>query len=169
MSLGRFVSLGASDKKFGHLNLVHDLLYEIVSDQSPDEGENMKKLVFLAVVSLLGAGAFASDAPAEKDVVVNINDVFVPPGFDSNSNIVVVASGIFPNSCYKWKEARVTHDKAKNLHEVRSTAAVSQGMCLMVLVPFQKDIDLGVLGRGDHTVRFMSGDGTYLEKSIKIE
>jgi hypothetical protein len=42
-------------------------------------------------------------------------------------------------------------------------------MCLMMLVPFTNEVNLGRLGAGEHVVHFMGGDGTYLEKKIVIE
>lgn len=110
----------------------------------------------------------AAPAGTTKDVVVAVNDVFVPGGFASSADAYVVVSGIFPNSCYKWKGATQT-DVTKFEHEVSSVASVSQGMCLMVLVPFSKDIRLGKLDSGSHTLRFVSGDGTFLEKTLVIE
>lgn len=108
------------------------------------------------------------DTPAEKEVQVGINDVYVPSGFDSSSDVYVVTSGIFPNGCYKWKRADVSHKDAYT-HEVKSVASVSQGMCIMVLVPFTKEVRLGRFEPGKHTLRFLNGDGTYLEKSVSIE
>lgn len=104
----------------------------------------------------------------EKDVQVGFSDAYIPSGFDSNSDAFIVASGIFPNSCYRWKEATVSHASDIN-HEVRASASVSQGMCLMVLVPFTKEIRLGKLSVGTHSVRLMNGDGTFIEKQINIE
>jgi hypothetical protein len=46
---------------------------------------------------------------------------------------------------------------------------VSQGMCLMVLIPFQKDIRLGKLDSGEHQLKFLNGDGTYMERTLKVE
>ena len=42
-------------------------------------------------------------------------------------------------------------------------------MCLMVLVPFTKEIRLGKLSVGTHSVKLVNGDGTYIEKQINIE
>jgi len=39
----------------------------------------------------------------------------------------------------------------------------------MVLVPFTKEIRLGKLQTGKHALRFLNGDGTYLEKSLVVE
>ena len=112
--------------------------------------------------------SYAAPTEARKDVAIAVNDVFVPGGFDSTADSYVVVSGIFPNSCYKWKGSN-RKDVSKFEHEVTSVASVSQGMCLMVLVPFSKDIRLGQLDAGKHTLRFVSGDGTYLEKTLVIE
>jgi hypothetical protein len=39
----------------------------------------------------------------------------------------------------------------------------------MVLVPFNKEVKLGKLNAGKHTLKFLNGDGTYLEKTLTIE
>jgi hypothetical protein len=48
-------------------------------------------------------------------------------------------------------------------------ATVSQGMCMMVLIPFTQEVRLGELQSGTHQLRFISGDGTYLQKTMVIE
>jgi hypothetical protein len=80
---------------------------------------------------------------------------------------VVVASGIFPNSCYKMKGVRVRH-AGPRAHEVALVASVYKGVCLMILVPFRKEVRLGKLVEGTHTVRFANGDGTFLERQFTV-
>lgn len=122
-----------------------------------------------AALILFGMNAFADQqAPVEKEVQIGINGVYVPGGFDSASDVFVVVNGIFQNGCYKWKRADVDHKDTFN-HEIKSVASVSQGMCLMVLIPFQKEVRLGKFAAGKHTLRFENGDGTYLEKSLVVE
>jgi len=131
----------------------------------------MKKAMMIAAAIVgiaFGTTAMAASQPVEKEVVVGVNDAYVPGGFDSTSDVYVVVNGLFPNGCYRWARADVTHPE-KSIHEVRSIARVSQGMCLMVLVPFTKEVRVGVVGAGDHKIRLMNGDGTYLEKSLTIE
>jgi hypothetical protein len=115
--------------------------------------------------------AFAEPAPTPqiKKVLVTVSEAFVPSGFDSNTEAFVVASGVFPNGCYAWSEAKVNNNKDNNVIEISVLADVTQGMCIMVLVPFNKEIRLGKLTSGEHTIRFINGDGTYLEKTIKVE
>ncbi len=129
----------------------------------------MKKMfIFLSTVLLSTAVFAAEPPPAEREMQVGVNSVYVPGSFDSNSEAYVVVNGVFQNGCYKWKRAEVTNTDTFN-HEVKAIAAVTQGMCIMVLVPYQNDVRLGKLAAGEHTLRFLSGDGTYLEKKLTIE
>lgn len=125
-------------------------------------------MVSSVMISQTVLAASKGEQNIEKDVQVGFSDAYIPSGFDSNSDAFIVANGIFPNGCYRWKEANVTHISETN-HEVRATASVSQGMCLMVLVPFSKEIRLGKLSVGSHFIRLMNGDGTFIEKKINIE
>jgi hypothetical protein len=134
-------------------------------------GENMKTTLaaLLTVASLSMTSSFAiADVPVTQDRTVALSDVFVPGGFDSNSDAYVVVSGIFPNGCYKWKGS-TKKDVGTFEHEITSVASVSQGMCIQVLIPFTKDVRLGRLSTGSHTLRFLSNDGTYIEKNLTIE
>jgi hypothetical protein len=125
--------------------------------------------ILLSVTSLMmSMTAYAAPAPVSKDVTVALTDVFVPGGFDSNSDSYVVVNGIFPNGCYKWKGAN-RNDVSNFEHEITPVATVSSGMCIQVLVPFTKDVRLGRLNAGSHVLRFLSNDGTFIEKNINIE
>lgn len=120
-----------------------------------------------ALILSLTQTVLAAPAPATKDVAIGFNDVYVPGGFDPGADAYVIASGLFPNGCYSWKRADVNHIDTFT-HEIQSFASVSQGMCIMVLVPFTKEIRLGKLSSGTHTLKFLSGDGTYLQKTMLI-
>lgn len=134
----------------------------------------MKKAFNTMIIALIlgsfGSVSYANQPPEmkTKDVVVSVSDVHVPGGFDTNSDVYVVESGMFPNGCYAWKEALVAHP-SPFLHEIQTIATVTQGMCIMVLVPFTKEVRLGRFERGTHTLRFLNGDGTYLERKLAIE
>lgn len=132
---------------------------------------NTRKLLAAAAVltTMVSAQVALADlqAPETTDVVVSIGDAFIPSGFDSGSDAFIVVNGYFPNSCYEWKEAQVDHENPM-LHQIRSIARVKEGICLMMLVPFSEEVQLGKLERGTHTLHFMNGDGTYLEKQMSI-
>lgn len=129
----------------------------------------MKKM-FLATAALLILWGIQSKAerPLQKEVTVGISGAYVPSGFTSYSEAYVIVNGVFQNGCYSWNRAEVNHLDVHS-HEVRSVASVSPGMCIMVLVPFQKEVKLGVMSKGSHLLRFINGDGTYLEKTLVIE
>jgi hypothetical protein len=130
---------------------------------------HLASLCTVLAVSFSMQMANADDSlPAVREVTVGVSDVYIPGGFSSETDSFVVANGIFPNGCYRWKGAEVKHVDALN-HEIQSKALVSQGMCLMVLVPFTKEIRLGRLSTGQHKLKFINGDGTYLEKSLTVE
>lgn len=132
----------------------------------------MKKMLFLLItvigLNTVGHSAIAAEEPKEKEVQVGISGAFIPGGFDSSSDAYVVVNGVFQNGCYRWSRAEVTKVDDYN-HEVKSMAIVTPGMCIMVLVPFQKDIRLGHLPSGKHSLKFLNGDGTYLEKTLNVE
>lgn len=123
-------------------------------------------IAFFGISTASMASNENQDAP--REVMIGVSDAYIPSGFDSNSDAYVVVSGMFPNGCYRWSKAEVSH-AGKTVHEVRSFANVQPGMCLMVLVPFNREVQLGQLDSGKHTVRFLNGDGTYLEKQVVIE
>jgi hypothetical protein len=135
----------------------------------------MKNLIITIAVAatLIGTSAFSSDdkpndKPTTREQVVTIADAFMPSNFDTSSDAFIVISGLFSNGCYRYKTATVSN-VGERLHEVRALATVSEGMCLMVLVPFSKEVQLGKLTAGEHSVRFINGDGTYWEKTLNID
>lgn len=133
------------------------------------EGSMKTLLNIIAALSFVGIASSAmAEQTATKEVVVAVNNVYVPAGFDSTTDSYVVVSGVFPNGCYKWKGAEVTSPSAYE-HDVTSKAVVSQGMCIQVLVPFSTDVKLGKLQTGKHTLKFMSNDGTYMQRELVVE
>jgi len=129
----------------------------------------MKFSFLMAATMILGfsSAAMAKDGDVHE-AVIGINDVYVPSGFDSSSDAFIVANGLFPHSCYKLKGADVEH-VGQALHQVTVKANVTEGLCLTVMIPFHKEVQLGKLAVGDHAIRMMNGDGTYMEKHLTIE
>ena len=138
-----------------------------------DTKKSLKSFSHLALIAVLIAAApltavSKEQPPAVKEVTISVTDAFIPGGFDSEADAYVVVNGLFPNGCYRWKSAEVTSAEPFN-HNIRSVASVSQGMCIMVLVPFTKEVRLGKLASGTHTLKFLNGDGTFLQKTLNIE
>lgn len=130
----------------------------------------MKKLVILiAAMTLITSTAVSQedDFPT-VEVVLGLSSVYVPSGFDADTEAFVVVNGLYPNTCYNFNRAEVIH-KSATQHEVTAIANVKQGICIRVFVPFTQEVELGRLAQGDHTVRFVFGDGTHMEKTLTVE
>ena len=134
---------------------------------------NMKSILQAAIITVftftfVQAANAKSNAQTTKEVNISISDAYVPGGFDSDADSYVVVNGLYPNGCYRWLRSEIVDQDAFN-HEIRAIASVSQGLCVMVLVPFNHDVRLGKLATGNHTLKFVNGDGTYLQKTLTIE
>ncbi|MCB0411816.1 MAG: hypothetical protein KDD22_04780 [Bdellovibrionales bacterium] len=133
----------------------------------------MTRFLLSASVALLAlcntAGAADQGRPTQKEVVVAVSDVYIPGGFDSETDVYVIVSGMFPNSCYNWAGADIDMKQQESLVQVTSKATVSQGMCLTVLVPYTKEVRIGKLNSGKYTLRFPSPDGTYFDRELVVE
>ena len=129
----------------------------------------MKKLSFAlaAAVLVFSGNVFAKDGDVHEKTIP-VNDVYIPSGFDSGSDAFVVVHGMFPHSCYKLKGVEVDHI-GPALHEVTTRANVTEGLCLTVIIPFHREVQLGKLAVGTHKIHFMNGDETYMEKQLTIE
>lgn len=123
--------------------------------------------MMITAMLVLAPAAFSKDGDV-REKVVPINDVYIPSGFDSGSDAFVVVNGWFPHSCYKLKNVKV-ENVGPLLHQVTTSADVTEGLCLTVIIPFHKEVQLGKLSEGDHRIQFMNGDGTYMEKHLVIE
>jgi len=130
----------------------------------------VKKVLVVLICSLLSFNlSLASDGePNPKLVQVGASDVIIPADLNSTSEIYVIVSGFFPNGCYGWNHADVTH-KDKMTHEIRIIAAVVEGPCKMVLVPFLQPVAMGQFEIGQHNLRFLNQEGNYTEKTLSIE
>lgn len=99
----------------------------------------------LAVVSL-GSAALADNAP--RKVPALFNKIFAPGGFDSNDNVQIVGEGRFRNTCYRHAETTVSVDKVNKKITLGPVAYEYSGMCIQVILPFQRVIDVGILEPG---------------------
>lgn len=121
-----------------------------------------------SIALALFMASIVNGALPDRELAVGISGVYIPSKISSREDLLVVVNGVFQNGCYKWKRADVNH-LTNTVHEVKTIASVSQGMCLMVLIPYQREVSLGTLNSGKHLIRFVNGDGTYLEKTVQVE
>lgn len=128
----------------------------------------MFQKIIITLVTVVSFQVMAFEEPVSVKKVVPINDALVPKSSKASEEVKVIVTGLFSNGCYSYDRADVKSVEDQ-VHEVSVVANVSQGMCIMALVPFTKEVSLGVLSTGAHTVRFLNGDGTYMERSLFVE
>lgn len=128
----------------------------------------MGKLIPISLLFLFTATFNVHATGNVKEINIAASEVFIPEIIERTAEAKIVLSGLFPNSCYRWSRAEVTSPTAMT-HEVRAMALVTvDTMCLMVLVPYSKEINLGLMSPGDHMIKFISGDGTYFERRLVV-
>jgi hypothetical protein len=109
---------------------------------------------------LLGAAmglALAGVAQADEPRSVGASHLFAPQGYDDNDEIVVVASGFLPNTCYQLTTPLVKTNLATRTISIDLKSHVNPNPCVNVPVPFEQEVDLGSLPVGDWTLETTIG------------
>lgn len=123
--------------------------------------------ILIGLFTLFAAAQPALADITTKDVNIAVNDVYVPENVRAGDEVKIILSGILPNGCYRYDHAAVRSQDF--IHEIKAIAKVqTNSLCLMVLVPFSKEVNLGPLDAGVHTLRMISGDDTFFEKSLTV-
>ncbi len=116
----------------------------------------MKNFLFiLSVVFCLKAHAEYNKL-IKALISVGVDQVDVPKKVKGPS-LEVKFSGQFPNSCYKYKEAKLITNKARHF-ELQVLAEMSSGMCLMVMTPFSGSVVIDGLKPGRHTLSWLESE-----------
>ena len=143
------------------------LLDRLNLNASMEESMSSINILFATLLIASVTGFAAEPKLVEKETYVSFSDFYIQKSRGVIEPHELLVSGVFPNGCYQWVKAEVNHPD-QYTHEVRGVANVAQSICIMVLVPFTKEVDLGVLKQGTHTVRVMNGDGTVIEKQFDL-
>ncbi len=122
------------------------------------------KTIFLVLFVLMAAsikGYAGNDPFLPKTVDVAIGHAYIPQGFDSNDRTQFVIEGYLPNTCYRLAETETKYDELKKTLVVKQKAYLYNGLCLQVIVPFNRTVEFGILGSGSYNVK----DG-YTEQAL---
>lgn len=121
-----------------------------------DFGGFMKRLIVAAALTIFSLPVLAepSNISANNPVLkpALFNEVFIPGGFDNNDNIQIVGEGMFRNTCYRPGPTAAKIDQANFTITLNPAAYEYSGLCLQVILPFQRVIDVGILKDGDYKV-----------------
>jgi hypothetical protein len=113
-------------------------------------GGSMKTKITFLILAAFALNASADAFP--KVVPVAVNTGYIPVGFDTNDNSQLVAEGLFANTCYKAINPKVKVDHDQKTIRVYPRALKYKGICLQMVVPFHKEIDVGLLRAGTYKV-----------------
>lgn len=114
----------------------------------------MKRLIFAtAALMMLTIPAHADDTAFKPMVKPALfNELYIPGGFDDNDVVQIVGEGMFRNSCYRPGPANAKVDQQNFTVTLDATAYEYPGICLQVILPFERTIDLGILRDGTYKV-----------------
>lgn len=130
-----------------------------MSDQSSSEFPGIRfdthfhggfmKSGFLTFCFLLTTQLFA-----HVESVSPVNQLFVPAGFDDNDNVELVATGVYPNSCFIRNVYNVQMKPGLILVYMKSVERkdVLPTKCHNLKVPFKEVISLGSIPAGKYQV-----------------
>jgi len=85
-------------------------------------------------------------------VPISFEKIYVPDDFDSNDNVQIIGEGMYANSCFREAETLVRIDHTSKVVYLEPKAYKYDGMCLMLILPFDRVLNLGVLRVGTYTV-----------------
>ncbi len=128
----------------------------------------MKTLVFTVFALVVSTTTAIADTP--RDVLLIPDAVYTPTGFDDNDKVQFVFEGTFPDSCYR--EGITDHEidfEKKRIIVSNSAFHYSTEICLKMLVPYVKEVNLGLMERGEYKIFFREQAENYVEDGRLVE
>jgi hypothetical protein len=107
----------------------------------------MKQKLYL-LVALLSGFTYAADP-----LLMQVNHLHIPDGYDANDRVEVVVTATLPTTCHHKKSTEIVKNGEKI--EVLITTDFSwfaDGGCHVFPVPFVETLNLGVLAAGQYTI-----------------
>jgi hypothetical protein len=120
----------------------------------------MKTVTFTvaALCAVVALPAFAAQRGSDNELrpvemALQPQNVFIPPGFDSNDNAQIVVSGELPNSCYQAAGATATVDKKNKKIIVKQDGYRNNGaFCVEMISSYTSTVNVGVLDAAKYEV-----------------
>lgn len=120
-------------------------------------GEQMKHIAIF-LMAFIGYSVVHAEP---QQVPAVFNTIYVPGGFDSNDSVQIVGEGMFRNTCYRPANTLYSVDHEKKEIRLGPVAYEYGGLCLQMILPFERVIDVGILKPGKYDV-VLSSDGKKL-------
>lgn len=128
----------------------------------------LKSIIMRLFIAFMAMGVVSAGVPVE--VMVPVEDVYAPKGFDSNDNSQIIVSGYLPNLCHRAPKSIVKIENKKiDIQIVSLKYHSSNPFCPEMIVPFVEAIDLGVMDKGMYDV-VVNGKSIYEQNAnIRID
>ena len=125
----------------------------------------MFKLIFASLLIFSTALSNFALAQVPEPTPIPLDHAYVPAGFDGNDQVQLVVEGWFRASCYRLGHVQVSVDFDRHVIKLSPIGLMYGGMCLDVMVPFYKTVELGILPPGRYSVVQTLG-GTLTEINV---
>lgn len=119
----------------------------------------------LAGLSLIASAEAAPNPLLPVTIKIKPEQVFVPPGFDTNDNAQLVVTGDLATTCLKAgaTKARVNHKK-RQIYLEQEALQYTDCWCAELPTSYTKTVDLGVLEAGKYQVLVADGPEKVLKE-----
>ena len=134
--------------------------------RSPTLGGDMKNLFITSMIICLFACSGNAEFYEPETKIQEPGKVYAPQGYDSNDNVEIVFEGQYPSACYKaGLTSHVVDQEEKKIYITDTTHYFSEAFCAAIIVPYQKDVQAGILSAGKYQVFFRHPAGSYVEEA----
>lgn len=91
-------------------------------------------------------------------VLLTVEKMYIPSGFDDNDDFQLVVSGTLPDTCHKIAHVDVTQKPEDSSINVVQWGRRTDGLCLPMSVPFSNEVIVGRLQAGNYTLTSPGSD-----------
>jgi hypothetical protein len=115
---------------------------------------SIQKILFLTLTFIASSFSYADRLGELPQLVpIEIKATYIPTGFDSNDKVQFITEAWLPSSCYRSGPYRVVVNKQSRTIVIRQFAYKYKNIpCLEVMTPFNTNVEVGLLERGDYSV-----------------
>lgn len=105
-----------------------------------------------AILAICAALSARAQNTTPVKVQTHFGHIYAVDGFDNNDNVQIVGEGAFPNSCFRNAETLVNVDHRSKTILLTPLAYKYPGLCLDVMMPFDRVIEVGLLNEGTYRI-----------------
>ncbi|MGZ3723464.1 MAG: hypothetical protein ACXVA9_11065 [Bdellovibrionales bacterium] len=127
---------------------------------------NLNCIAFSLMIAVFAPLA-GLNAQGPRTVNLGIAHIVVPDNLGAKEIVVVAAGNLPPNGCQRWDSYSINHESAY-VH-VLSARAKFKEFCAGTIWPFAREINLGNLEPGVHTIKYMDENLQAAEFTFEVK